>query len=192
MSRPIAVLALILLIFAKMATASAVHEAAQQGDLAALKKLVAANPKCINEKAPDSQWTPLHCAMLAVSWTQPDLQRSLAVVNFLISKGANLNAKDKNGDTALHFAINVRKTTVARLLISHGAKVNVVNNRGESVLHRSAATVPASADRDLTELIISKGGKVNAKDNDGLTPLARARQSGNMSAQQTLLRHGGK
>ena len=70
---------------------SELHEAAAEGDLQRVKKLV--------EKGVDVdvknivRWTPLHFA--AVSGY-------LNVVRFLVEKGADVNAKDNHGLTPLH------------------------------------------------------------------------------------------
>ena len=44
------------------------------------------------------------------------------VVELLISKGANVNAKDEYGKTPLDKAVGIRHTETANLLRKHGGK----------------------------------------------------------------------
>ncbi len=44
------------------------------------------------------------------------------VLQLLLAKGANINAKGKDGNTALHWAINERHPDAAKVLEDHGAK----------------------------------------------------------------------
>ena len=62
------------------------------------------------EKRDRYSWTPLHYA----SWYDV-----LEIVKLLISKGADVNAKNYYGFTPLH---STKTKEVANLLISHGAK----------------------------------------------------------------------
>lgn len=72
----------------------------------------------INLAGAGSGFTPL---MLA------SMSGKLPAAKFLVEKGVNLNASDKNGFTALIFAAGNNRLEVARYLIEKGANVNVVN-----------------------------------------------------------------
>jgi ankyrin repeat protein len=50
-------------------------------------------------------------------------------------EGADINAKDRNGDTALHFASEIGHLAVTKALLSGGADVLAVNNQGELPIH---------------------------------------------------------
>ena len=93
-------------------------------------------------------------------------------VKLLISKGADVNAKDKSG-TALHHACKKGRTEVVRLLISYGANVNASSIDAIKPLHYAAI----SGDKQTVELLLSKGADINAKDWDGRTPLFQAMAS---------------
>ena len=62
--------------------------------------------------------------MTAAAKTTSD---GLAVVQLLVEKGANVNLKNKDGDTALHLAAEQGKTEVALLLLNSGAEVDPCN-----------------------------------------------------------------
>jgi len=71
--------------------------------------------------------TPLHSAVIS---------RNIEVLTFLISTGANVNAKNINGWTPLHYAAGARgdNVEIVEFLVSKGADVNVKNNDGETPL----------------------------------------------------------
>lgn len=51
----------------------------------------------------------------------------LTVVQYLISKKFDLNIKNEEGDTALHFAVHFNRYSITKLLLENGANVNVLN-----------------------------------------------------------------
>lgn len=54
------------------------------------------------------------------------------IVKFLLSHNIDLDARDKNGYTALHFAALKRSTKCARLLVEAGAALDIVNALGKT------------------------------------------------------------
>ena len=96
-----------------------------------------------------------------------------AAVKSLISRGADINAKDTSDLTPLHEAAwtNARKT--AEWLISQGADVKAINFRHVTPLHLAARTNA----REIAERLTARGAEVNAKDNAGRTPLHAAAES---------------
>ena len=104
----------------------------------------------------------------------------ICVVKFLVSRGADVNAKKvsaknhpwrrsfKEGDTPLMCAVNVEDWEIAEYLISKGADVNVKNNYGETPLHRTYNI-------EFAKLLVSHGADVNVKNNYGWTPLHDAK-----------------
>lgn len=67
-------------------------------------------------------------------WTALQIASSLkdadALVDFLLSKGADTNVKTNNGQTALHFAASKSNLDTARKLIAHKATARVKDKRG--------------------------------------------------------------
>ena len=98
----------------------------------------------------------------------------LDLIKLLISKGADVNAKEKYGNTPLHIAATAGGVGIAELLISKGAKVNARDDIGETPLHIAATAGGVG----IAELLISKGAKVNARDDIGETPLHIAATAG--------------
>ena len=91
-------------------------------------------------------------------------------VKSLISKGANVNARDEYGDTPL---LDTKNVEVVKYLVSQGANVNTSNKNGFTLLHTAAY----EGDVDVVKFLISKGANVNAKNIDGTTPLLHTRAS---------------
>ena len=69
----------------------------------------------------DNGYTPMHAA---ASYNHVEL------IQFLISRGGNVNIQDPDGDTPLHVCENV---SMAQALISLGANINLQNNEGKKV-----------------------------------------------------------
>ena len=56
------------------------------------------------------------------------------VCGILIKNGANLEASQKEGWTALHIAIREGNTSITRLLVSAGAKIDSKTSHGDTPL----------------------------------------------------------
>ncbi|MHC4539644.1 MAG: ankyrin repeat domain-containing protein [Planctomycetota bacterium] len=87
-----------------------------------------------------------------------------------VAQRADVNAKDRKGDTPLHIAVQNGRIEAANLLILKGADVNAKNRGGTAPLHIAAQ----KSDRKTANLLILKGADVNAKNKYGLTPVSRA------------------
>lgn len=84
---------------------------------------------------------------------------NIDLVRELLEKGADVNAKDSLGNTALHFAGYGGNKELAELLINNGARVDERNNDDYTSLHSAAE----SGAEDVVKLLIDKGADVNAK-----------------------------
>ncbi len=69
--------------------------------------------------------TPLHVAVL---------HGHAELARFLLSEGADVNARTKYGDTPLHFAVQGGDAGMVRLLRAHGADAAIKNDDGETPL----------------------------------------------------------
>jgi hypothetical protein len=91
-----------------------------------------------------------------------------------ISWGANVNAKDDNGQTPLYKANKGHAgITMTKFLIDKGADINTKDDDGNTPLH-IAAKQTGDDSLEVVKYLIKKGAKVNAKNNNGKTPLELA------------------
>jgi len=124
----------------------------------------------------DKGYTPLHFAAG---------KSSLAIAELLVSKGANVNAKNRIG-TPLHVAAHHGNIEVMQFLISNKANINAEDEDFNTPLHYASN----ASNLAIIELLISSGANVNAKSNLG-TPLhVAAMQVGNIEVAKFLISAG--
>ena len=136
------------------------------------------SPEPPTAKAPDIS---IHDAANHYSGKYKAIEQHLAA-------GTNVNAKDENGKTPLHFAAFQGHTAIAELLIAKGADLNAKDNQGATPLHGASLFGFGL----IVELLIDKGADVNAKNDDGDTPLDLTLQGRYQGVADLLRKHGGK
>jgi hypothetical protein len=129
--------------------------------------------------------------------TAPEVSRSLhqAIVEgdidqvqSLLSKGADVNLKNRMSWTPLHTAARNHQKAIVELLISKGADVNAKNKANQTPLHFAVDR----GQKDVIELLIAKGADVNAVGGRGDNALSLAKKNGNKEITDLLLKHGAK
>lgn len=153
-----------------------IYDAAVYGDLDQVRKIIAADPEAVNE-TDEFGFTPLHG--LAG-------EEHLEIAQFLIDRGAKVNAANDEGITPLHLAT---WPAMATLLLKNGADLEARSQRGETPLLVLAAE---NEREDVMAVLLTAGADANAAANDGLTALdiALAREEDDKAA--LLRRHGAK
>ncbi len=101
--------------------------------------------------------TPLHVAAFANA-------HETAVV--LLQNGADVHAKDKDGDTPLHAAALANAREMAAVLLQNGADVHAKGKDGVTPLHAAALNA-----RETAAVLLQSGADVHAKSEYGDTPL---------------------
>jgi ankyrin repeat protein len=94
------------------------------------------------------------------------------VARLLIKRGADVNARNRDGQGPLYEAVYHGHHQMVRLLLDNGANINQADNHGETVLHYAAA--PVEEDLEMVELLLKSGADPNARTKYGSTPLNRA------------------
>ncbi len=95
-----------------------------------------------------------------------DLRKSAGA----LSQGADLEARDANGDSALIIALNSRQEAMAIWLIERGAHANATDRSGDTPLHLAARQGMV----EVTGRLIAAGAGIDAANQDGRTPLMLA------------------
>ncbi|MBQ11378.1 MAG: hypothetical protein CMJ45_07505 [Planctomyces sp.] len=87
------------------------------------------------------------------------LHGRLEIIKYLIGRGANVTATNKDGNTPLHVAAFMCRPQIVRLLLEKGASPLKKNNRGETAI--DVVSVPWS--KKLAETYSKQGKKVGLK-----------------------------
>src|ERR1017187_7012103 len=96
------------------------------------------------------------------------------MVEFLLSRGADINAIAWQGKTPLHIAVEKNYPTVAEVLLANKADVNAQDDFGNNPL------VPAAEKKQMKiiQALLAAGANPNLENKDGRTPFSFAAASG--------------
>jgi ankyrin repeat protein len=134
-----------------------------------VRRLIQQNPALL--RASNAHGTALH---FAVGHDK--------ILELLLAKHMDVNAKNELGDTPLHIAAVEDLTASAELLLANKADVNAANLEGDTPLHS-----PGS--KEMAELLVTKGANIEARNNEGRTPLHTAVKNGLTEIIEYLLSH---
>jgi len=120
--------------------------------------------------------------------------RSVDIARILVEHGANINARDANGDSALHYACEwpTPQYSAVKWLVANGADVNASNNDGMTPKtgHTPLFEAASAYDNRLASFLLQAGANVNAITPDG-SALHRACSSGFKHTEDIFSRYGG-
>jgi len=146
-----------------------------------------------------------------------DMRNGAEIVEFLLDAGADVEAKDVEGETPLYRAVARKRAGLVKLLISKGADVNAVDNDGQTMLYRAVvdnsveiakllltakANVILSNDdkensllntavtynyTEMVRLLLQNGADANTKNEYGETPLYQAVKEDNVELVKLLI-----
>src|SRR5881296_2680688 len=115
-------------------------------------------------------------------------QRDRTLIRSLLDSGADVNAAQADGTTALHWAVYNDDAETAALLVKRGANVNAANRYGVPPL--SLACTNGNA--DLVKLLLEAGADANASLQGGETVLMTGAHAGDLETVKALLARGAK
>ena len=137
---------------ASAASGTSIVEAAEQGDRAAVLRLMAKGAN-VNAAAPDGT--------TAIMWAASN--DDVELVRALIKAGANVKIKNQFGTSALTEAAVIGSAPVIDALLKAGADPNTKNPEGETPL----MAVARSGHVDAAKRLLAAGADVNAKEEFG-------------------------
>ena len=145
------------------AGATAFWRAAQSDDVAAMRLLVAAgaDPN-LATKAGD---TPLMVAAglgWALNFSRSAPDSWMAAVKYCLELGADVNAVDTKGYTALHGVAFRGDNELIKFLANKGAKVDVKTKKGDTVADMANGPIPHSIPHPDTVALLEKLGSANS------------------------------
>lgn len=103
-----------------------------------------------------------------------------------MAKGAEVNCKDKNGNTPLNMVAKLSYYNLVRYFVEKGADVNTSNNDQITPLHYGVEYNNVK----IVQLLLEKGANIDAQDSISETPLHWAGWTGNIETARLLLRYG--
>ena len=98
------------------------------------------------------------------------ITNDFAVISELLTNGANVDERDRDGRTPLMQATINGRIDIMKLFLDSGANPNAQDKGGWSALHFAAHEESAEG----VELLVSHGASVDIADAHGNTPLFRA------------------
>ena len=113
-------------------------------------------------------------------------QGDLAQVRALVERGADVDAPEIDGTTALHWAVHRDDGDMAALLIRAGADVTAANRYGVAPI--ALASLNGSA--PMVARLLAAGADANRAQPEGETALMTAARTGRVEAVRLLLDHG--
>ncbi|XP_024589797.1 ankyrin repeat domain-containing protein 27 isoform X4 [Neophocaena asiaeorientalis asiaeorientalis] len=128
----------------------------------------------------DRGHTPLHVAALC---------GQASLIDFLVSKGAVVNATDYHGSTPLHLACQKGCQSVTLLLLHYKASADVQDNNGNTPLHLACTYGHEDCVKALVYYDV-QSCRLDIGNEKGDTPLHIAARWGYQSIIETLLQNG--
>lgn len=129
--------------------------------------------------------TPLHYAAL---------YHRLEHAQLLVQRGANMEARDRNGYTPLRLALMQSygglRLELVQLLICLGADVNTIDNGGSTPLHSAIQLADSVQMVEIVEELLRAGARANQADSNGYSPLHIAAKENHLQIIEWLIELG--
>jgi ankyrin repeat protein len=179
----------------------------EEGDVAGVKRILAAEPQAIQARNEDG----LSPVLVAAYWGQEEVLECLlqGAVGLDFWEAATVGATDRvrqlidvqpslisarspDGFTALHLASFFGHAETVRALIAAGADVlaRTDNALSNQPLHAAAASSQVESRLACARHLLDAGADVNDRQSGGFTPLMSAAQSGDRQLTELLLAYG--
>ncbi len=104
----------------------------------------------------------------------------------MVAAGADIEARDKEGRTALRWAVDLGHAKSVEFLLGAGADKEARDAKG----HTALQTAAAMGYFEVARVLLSAGADSNVEKNTGATPLHLAAMKGNSEIVEALLKNG--
>ena len=159
-ARQVALLLSLAVLAGSASYASEMHDAVKSGDLPRVQQLVVSGSD-VNSTGVNDE-TPLIVA---------SLEGQGEIANYLLQRGAEIDARNAGGLSALHAAAYAGHGDIVALLLAKGANVNdAANHFGVTPLHLAAEENHLA----VVELLLKHGADPSAVERNGYTALTRS------------------
>lgn len=122
--------------------------------------------------------TALHMNLLRCRYDPYDNQ------GLLLKHGANPNARDRDANTALHYAARLQDPSYIQSLVANAGDLSAKNRKGQTPLHLAFDNLP------VTAYILTQNVESDPLDDEGGTPLWYAAEGGHLDVTTLLLEAG--
>ncbi|AGT42736.1 ankyrin repeat domain-containing protein [Treponema pedis] len=133
---------------------------------------------------------PIDVKNMASSTALHEAVRSgkIETASLLIKSGADPNARDASGNTALHLVMpEASRSKLFSELLASGAKPNIKDNYGETPLH---VAVRIGMEDNILQQLIEAGADINERNKKGQTPLILAIERNLVNQVKSLIKYG--
>ncbi|RYP39319.1 hypothetical protein DL768_010725 [Monosporascus sp. mg162] len=127
-----------------------------------------------------------HRGQTPLSWAAEEGHRE--IVQLLLDKGAEIDAKDNDGRTPLWWAARNGHKEIVLLLLEKGAEIDAKGNISRTPLSWAAG----KGHKEIVQLLLDKGAEIDSKNINGWTPLSWAAANGHKEIVQLLLDKGAR
>jgi serine/threonine protein kinase len=137
----------------------------------------------INTRSDKDESTILHSALNHVVRRDQKTEEKTDIAKSLIERGADINIRNKMGQTPLYYAIRGDNTDIAKSLIEKGADINNRDQMGQTPLYYAIN----EGNTIIVIILIEKGADINIRDSIGRTPLDIAMLNDNITSRVYLV-----
>lgn len=104
-------------------------------------------------------------------------------VKFLLENNANVNAKDREQRTALHWAVNSNNSDIVKLLLNYSAEIDAADNNHQTPLFWASTY----GHEEIVKVLLTGGADMDARDSFGKSPLHAAASKNHLEVAKLLL-----